>query len=299
VVARHIQQEIPRLEQEVPDVAASLAELVLWMMAKDPALRPSYEETIRGLQKVAGGTGGPPSRISLPAAAPAHTPTDGATVAATGREGPAARDLPLAQPSSGALRVPVAVPRWLLGLTVTSIVVFAVTVALYFFLRPKAEGPVIEPRPGTAAGTGISAGTGSGTGRRWSPLVTVILPDGKRIAVRRRPVSPEEIASHAPALSKSLQPTEKVAVGLSFEQARQVVGKMGGRLPTSKEWLAITEKTEAAASMYFFPDNCEWVDDGKAPKARCYKWKRAVTRARNKVCKDTLFRLVVTVEEVP
>jgi eukaryotic-like serine/threonine-protein kinase len=290
VVARHIQKPPPHLDAEISPLPMGLSDLVLQMMSKDPAARPSYEATISSLQEIAADLGAA-AHVSVPppSPAPAAPPTAAAMTAET------VHDLPLAPaslaPSEGAIQVPLSVPRWALLLTAVCLLLFLATGGLFLFLRPAPtrERPrSLEPSAGSGSGTGTGRAE---TARPVRRMVVVHIPSAGRIAVSD-PVTPDEVRRHAADLAPLLRPRADVAAGLSLDGAREVVQRMGGRLPTTKEWFYI----EASSDMRVLRQDCEWVDDGKTHKAKCFKGTRAVVRAVDRPYRNSLFRLDVPLD---
>lgn len=137
VVARHVTSPPPLLELEAPEVAPELAQLVLRMMAKEPARRPGYDEVVEILTPFATAlpTG---SALYAPAPHPVRPKTDAVVSTPTLVQGPRRGLLPLAtgdlRPGPAALEVPRPLPGWAVALTVVSVLCALGAAGLYLFL---------------------------------------------------------------------------------------------------------------------------------------------------------------------
>jgi serine/threonine-protein kinase len=279
VVLRHLKQPPPALVEELPEIDAELAQLVAAMMEKEPDARPGYEEIVARLQAIA-------SRVQaiVPHASSLLDlrRTTQPTVIATPGERESADP-----PQSTTLDVPRLLPRWTLVLSLISLAAFVSALVLYLVLHPAPA----------AVGAGSSRPPATDGGARSAEpevpegMVLVSVAGGAQIGVAVEPVTARQVRAVAPEIVSQLRPratTPALATGPSLLGARLVTARLGGRLPSSEEWLAIL----ASRSVRTLPADCELVDDGATPKARCFKASRAVVRAVDRTYRNSIFRLV-------
>jgi hypothetical protein len=264
------------------------------MMSKNPAGRPSYDEIIQTLQTLAAELGAVVPRLSPPSAITPDPSAKSSPTKATLNDLPrrvsgtrTVGDESVHGPRS--VEASLALPRWTLPLTILSLTVFLVSLGLYLFLRPVRA--VDAPATGAIP---VDASSDRGLADSLVRGNVMHIPSLGLIEVAPAPISVAQMKKVAPDLMYLVRPEGENARGLSLEAARDVVRRMGGRLPTTREWYYIEE----SALSRTVPADCEWVDDGKTPKARCFKGTRAVVRAVDRPYRNSLFRWVRTLEEV-
>jgi serine/threonine-protein kinase len=296
VVMRHLKLPVPDLGAEVPGLDPELVSLCAWMMAKEPEARPDYPAVVAGLSAVGARVGAEIPRFST------QPPIQQIASKVTARETPRSRSVPPLEESpatdarpespsigSASLALPRArLPRWLLGVTAFSSLVFAVLLALFHLLHPAAIA--VTPAPRIDAGSEPAPSLPRPAPSVPAGMILFTLADGSQIGVSVEPVTQAQVRTIAPEVVSQLRPRAKSRVGLgpSLLAARLIADRLGGRLPSSREWLVIFQNK----GIQSYPADCEWVDDGATPKARCYKATRAVVRSVDLSYRNSLFRVV-------
>lgn len=297
VVARHLRDPAPDARARNPEADPELTALARAMMAKRADQRPTYDDLLMQLDGMVarlqrGGRQRPPS---LPA------PTDGSggqvgptpfvggagpvgaalDAAGGGNAGPPAV-MPRAPAHGGAradtsVIVAPALPRWLLGVTVVSVLLLLAGVGLAVLGPASGHGAGEESGgvPATAADAGPAPGDpGQGVAPAALPASRPTPPEGMLLVTRAdgtpwlfvdaAPVTEEAYAAifpnhrlHHKSRRKAAASRDKAVTGVAFVYAQAYARSRGKRLLTAEEW-------QAAARVQGF-DNAgglwEWVAD--------------------------------------
>jgi serine/threonine-protein kinase len=307
VVMRHLKQPVPDLAAETGGLDPELPAICARMMAKEPAARPGYPEIVAALEGIAARVGAElPRFITAPPVLPPamEDPLERVASKVTARQTPRSRSrpplddgtLPPDAPVAAAPAAPStasgprALPPWAIGFTVFSSLAFATALGLFLFLHPPAAA-VTAPVPASDAAPATPAPSRKPSAPALpAGMILLTLRDGSEIGVSVQPVTQAQLRAVAPEVVGQLRPRagSRVALGPSLLAARLVAQRLGGRLPSSAEWSTIL----ASKPVQTFPVDCEWVDDGATPKARCYKGARAVVRAVDIPYRNSFFRVV-------
>lgn len=306
VVVRHLKQPVPDLGGEVGDLDPELPVICARMMAKEPDARPGYPEIVATLEGIATRVGAElPRFITAPPVLPPapEDPIERVASKVTARQTPRSRSRPplddgaprsssepAARVVSSATSGHRALPPWAIGLTVFSSLAFATALGLFLFLHPPAAAVPATPPESDAAPATPAPSKKPSAPALPAGMILLTLEDRSEIGVSVQPVTQAQLRAIAPEVVGQLRPRagSRVALGPSLLAARLVAQRLGGRLPSSAEWGTIL----ASKAVQTFPVDCEWVDDGATPKARCYKGARAVVRAVDIPYRNSFFRVV-------
>ena len=265
VVARHLRHPAPNARDKRPDVDEELAELVRQMMAKKVAERPNYEQLVEQLASII-------SRLDYERSHPAakrreqrpETPVRVPVIAASDAERTIAErsDSNVSNSLGGDLSRDLAAvgarwPRWIVALTVVSVMALAAA-AIFFFVHERGNtaaadapttAPTAEAKP--VAPNILSPAVPAG-------MVLVKHANGSPwFFIDAAPVTHRQFAKnfveHHVGAAELDHPVTNIAynVGRAFAQTRS------GRLATGAEWDAAI----GTAGVHVAPGLSEWIDD--------------------------------------
>lgn len=308
VVARHVTDDPPDLNQLLPGLDPDLIALVSDMMAKRPEDRPAYDEIILRLSPLADELEGPlleelrrrTTALHLPAVrldgasgSPPNKQQQQQKTRAAGQRRPVSSQLP---------SVPRTIPRWALWLTICSLLVFGGSLLGYLFARPSVTLRLRGGLPKAAAKAATqpsSADLGAEKAQTPAGFVAINLPDGRRLWVARDVVDGQDAKRiiDAPRSRRPALTAGQPARGLSLQEAQRVARALGGRLPSSEEWPYLV----ADPRVSLVAGSCEWVAApapapgaaGGRPAVRCFRRLVAIKRrSATRRHADTVARVV-------
>ncbi len=315
VVARHLRQPPPDARAVDPTIDPDLAELARAMMAKKPADRPDYASLISQAQAIVARLAAAGASDAAPSAAISRGAEGSGSLTSktpfVGRDAPPAfRDdddagepagVSLGDDSLIAAVKGRGLPRWLIALTVVSVLVLGVGAVVYL-TRGDGGGPAPD---GTAPGVTLDAAPARATDAAPAAPARPTPPPGMVLVERIDgtpwffvDASPVTHGAYAKVFPKQKKSSPKLdgqpVLQVAYNFARAYAGAAGKRLLRLDEYDAAIATSGVAAppaGVY------EWVDDDAQSTADKKTVRSGIKRASRAQTgqKDVTFRLAVDV----
>ncbi|MCA9664969.1 MAG: serine/threonine protein kinase [Myxococcales bacterium] len=291
VISRHVQADIPRIDQFERDTPRELCDLVERMMAKKAKHRPDYDEIISKLKALSRGQR--PSTTYHPVIRRDANRRGGGSDSGGGG-GSSNRSGDTGSLAAAPQRTVLARVFFLVGVAVLS--AGAAFATYHFALRgddgKKRSGrgsaankrAVASGRGGSAAGSGAT-NSSSGSAAAASAVTVDMEPVRVNVVLTVAPEQKQRLTKLGP---------QAPARGLTFTEAKQISARLGARLPTYQEY---RERVIGHEAIKRHEKLCEWVDKqaaGRKPRVFCVKGDKLSPRRPDKRYPDTIFRLVNT-----